>query len=124
MGVICFNVDGYAHEQVASILANEWAIGVRNGRFCAQPYLERLLGMSADERRTIRERMLSGEKTGLPGMVRASFGIYNTAEDVDALCDAVEAVARGEHGEYHQDPATGDFIPAGFSPNPADYFDW
>jgi cysteine desulfurase / selenocysteine lyase len=124
MGVICFNVDGYAHEQVASILANEWAIGVRNGRFCAQPYLERLLGMTPEERRTVRERMLSGEKTGLPGMVRASFGIYNTAEDVDALCSAVEAVARGEHGEYRQDPATGDFIPAGFSPNPADYFDW
>jgi cysteine desulfurase / selenocysteine lyase len=124
MGVICFNVDGYAHEQVASILANEHAVGVRNGRFCAQPYLERLLGLSTEEVLDYRTRMLSGEKFGLPGMVRASFGIYNTIEDVDILCDAVEAVTRGEHTEYDRDEATGDFIPKGFAPNPADYFSW
>jgi cysteine desulfurase / selenocysteine lyase len=124
MGVICFNVDGYAHEQVAAILANEWAIGVRNGRFCAQPYLERLLRRTPAEVQDYRTRMLAGEKEGLPGMVRASFGIYNTIEDVDILCDAVEAVSRGEHAEYTRDPKTGDFIPVGFDPDPADYFQW
>jgi cysteine desulfurase / selenocysteine lyase len=124
MGVICFNIDGYAHEQVASILANEWAVGVRNGRFCAQPYLERLLRLSPAEVLDYRTRMLAGQREGLPGMVRASFGIYNTIEDVDLLCDAVEAVTRGEHVEYQRDPKTGDFVPVGFEPAPADYFQW
>jgi cysteine desulfurase / selenocysteine lyase len=124
MGVICFNVDGYAHEQVAAILANEWAIGVRNGRFCAQPYLERLLRRTPAEVQDYRTRMLAGEKEGLPGMVRASFGIYNTIEDVDILCDGIEAITRGEHVEYDRDEATGDFIPKGFEPDPADYFPW
>jgi cysteine desulfurase / selenocysteine lyase len=60
----------------------------------------------------------------LPGMVRASFGIYNTIEDVDILCDGIEAITRGEHLEYWRDEATGDFIPKGFGPDPADYFQW
>jgi hypothetical protein len=82
------------------------------------------LKLSDDEVADYRRRMLSGEKFGLPGMVRASFGIYNTVEDVDLFCEAVEAVTRGEHGEYTRDPATGDFLPTGFSPDPAEYFGW
>jgi cysteine desulfurase/selenocysteine lyase len=71
-GVLAFTVEGIHAHDVATILDRE-GVCVRAGHHCAQPVMERF---------------------GVPATVRASFGVYNTREDVDALvrglCTAIE----------------------------------
>jgi len=69
-GVVAFNVgDVHAHD-VASILDVE-GIAIRSGHHCAQPLMERL---------------------DVPATSRASFYVYNNAEDVDRLAAAIRKV--------------------------------
>lgn len=49
VGVIPFNLDGVPHALVAAILGYEGGIGVRNGCFCAHPYVVHLLGLDGAE---------------------------------------------------------------------------
>jgi cysteine desulfurase/selenocysteine lyase len=62
-GVVSFVLDGVHPHDVGTILDHE-GVAVRTGHHCAQPLLERF---------------------GVPATVRASFALYNTREDVDAL---------------------------------------
>ncbi len=123
LGVIPFNVHGIDHIQVAAILSCEEGIAVRNGLFCAHPYISRLLGISSDEARRHRQEILDGIRISRPGMVRASFGCYNTIKEVDHFVDALTRIVAGDiQGEYEQDPATGDYWPRGFEPDYEQYF--
>ena len=115
LGVISFTLDGASHGLVAAILAHEHGIGVRNGCFCAHPYLLRLLGVPPEEAARHQADIERGDRSRIPGAVRASLGIYNTQEEVDALVEALTRVARGEYaGAYVLDPATGDYSPQGY----------
>jgi cysteine desulfurase / selenocysteine lyase len=69
-GVISFNLEGIHAHDVASILDKE-GVAVRSGHHCAMPLMQRL---------------------GVPATVRASFYVYNTKEDVDALVEALKKV--------------------------------
>jgi selenocysteine lyase/cysteine desulfurase len=111
--VVAFTVDGVPHSLVAARLSAEEAIGVRHGCFCAHPYLMRLLGLSAEEIAEYRSEMLLGDRTRMPGAVRASAGISTTDEQIDRLVTAVARIAGNEGApvEYSQDPRTGDFSP-------------
>ncbi|MGY0195675.1 aminotransferase class V-fold PLP-dependent enzyme [Leptothrix sp. BB-4] len=110
LGVIAFNVDQVPHGLVAAILSTEFAIAVRHGCFCAHPYLLELLRLDAAAARKVRTELLQGDHRQVPGMVRISFGLYNTLADVDAFADALAVIARGgQTGRYVQDPATGEY---------------
>ena len=69
-GVVSFNIKGLHPHDVASFL-NEKKICVRAGNHCAQPLLRFL---------------------GIDGTCRASFGIYNDKNDVDALVAALKEI--------------------------------
>ena len=57
-------------------------------------------------------------------MVRISFGMYNTIDEVDVLVDALSDIARGAHkGKYVQDRASGEYQAQGWSPDLAAYFE-
>jgi cysteine desulfurase / selenocysteine lyase len=113
VGVIPFNLTGVPHALVASILGYEGGIGVRHGCFCAHPYVVHLLGLSARETAEWRAQMARGDKSNMPGLVRASFGCYNTTADVDRLAEMLERIARREYrGTYRQLPS-GEFVPDG-----------
>lgn len=112
LGVIPFSLEGRSHFEVAAILGHEHAIGVRSGCFCAHPYVLHLLGLDRERSAQARQRILEGDRREMPGMVRASFGLYNTLEEVDTLADALQAIARGEiRGRYRQDPESGEYLP-------------
>ena len=68
--VLSFMLDGVHPHDVGTLLDQE-GIAVRTGHHCAQPVMDRF---------------------GIPATVRASFGIYNTRDDVDALVRALERV--------------------------------
>jgi hypothetical protein len=67
--------------------------------------------------------MLAGDRTEMPGMIRASFGLYNTEEEIDHLVEALERIERGDYqGRYTQYKATGEFIPMNWKINPERFF--
>jgi selenocysteine lyase/cysteine desulfurase len=123
VGAIPFILPAVSHFLVAAILGYEFGIGVRNGCFCAHPYIMHLLGLSPEEGYQVRTDVATGHKSRMPGLIRASFGLYNTFEDVDALVDALCHIARDEyHGTYVQDEAHGDYTPANWTGDYDRYF--
>ncbi len=118
LGAVPFEVDGMSHFLVAAILGHEHAIGVRSGCFCAHPYVLRLLGLNDEQSDQVRRRMAAHDKSEMPGLVRMSFGLYNTPEEVDRLAEALEEILQGNvAGRYQQDVASGEFHPEGWNPS-------
>jgi selenocysteine lyase/cysteine desulfurase len=123
LGVIPFNLRGVPHFLTAAILGHEFGIGVRNGCFCAHPYILHLLQLTPAETDRVRSDMLAHDRSQMPGLVRASFGLYNTMDEVDELVAALEKIARREYrGRYKQDRASGDYVPEGWEPRFEEYF--
>jgi selenocysteine lyase/cysteine desulfurase len=116
VGVIPFTIEGMDHALVATIMSSEGGIGVRNGNFCAQPYMRRLLNVSSDEEKTLRAARC--DNPVLPGMARASFGCYNNEEDVDLFLEMLGRIVRREYrGIYSIDPLTGLYVAKGYRVN-------
>ncbi|NUP68400.1 MAG: aminotransferase class V-fold PLP-dependent enzyme [Nonomuraea sp.] len=100
VGIVSFVVDGYSAREVAEALSGEYGIGVRDGKFCAHPFVRHLLGAlkrtssagesEADDGRTGRDHEHDGGcEDGTASAVRASIGIGSTQEHVDRLVDAL-----------------------------------
>jgi cysteine desulfurase/selenocysteine lyase len=99
IGVVSLVIDGVPHELAASVLNREAAIAVRNGCFCAHPYLHRLLGL--EDTTELRQKLVAGEDVELPGAVRPSFGIFNTEQEVDQLLRMLRVLRdRAWKGDY------------------------
>ena len=71
-GIVSFAVEGVHPHDVATIL-DEGQVAIRAGHHCAQPLMEAL---------------------GVPATARASFGVYSSLADVDALAAGIERVTR------------------------------
>ena len=69
-GVVSFVMDGIHPHDIGTVLDQE-GIAVRTGHHCAQPVMERF---------------------GVEATVRASFGLYNTKQEVDALVRGIQKV--------------------------------
>jgi cysteine desulfurase / selenocysteine lyase len=69
-GVLSFVLDGVHPHDIGTVLDRE-GIAIRTGHHCAQPVMDRF---------------------GLPATARASFGLYNTRGEVDALVAGVHKV--------------------------------
>lgn len=123
IGVIPFNLRGMSHHLVAAVLDVEHGIGVRNGCFCAQPYVFHLLNIPEPVAWSWRKEVVAGVRAHLPGLVRISFGCYNTREEIDRLMQALRNIAAGEiAGVYDQDRASGAYHERTFRPELGQYF--
>ena len=71
-GVISFLVGDIHHFDMGTLL-DRLGIAVRTGHHCAEPLMHRL---------------------GIEGTVRASFGMYNTKEEIDAFVAGIERVSK------------------------------
>jgi selenocysteine lyase/cysteine desulfurase len=105
LGVIPFCVEGYDPHLVAAILSYEYGIAVRSGSFCAQPYVQRLL-----------ENEQIGCEPGQPGLVRVSFGLSTSFEEIDRLIGALRAIAAGDYDDHYERDSNGHFAPIGWAP--------
>ena len=90
LGIATFNIKQMYHRDVAEILAKKNGISVRHGWFCAHPYCRRLMNVSESEAKLFLEN--PNEK--MLGMVRISFAIYNTLDEVDKLLNAIEDICK------------------------------
>ena len=70
MGVLSFVME-QGHPADIGFLLDRQGIAIRTGHHCAEPLMARL---------------------GVPGTARASFSIYNTLAEVDALFDGLKKV--------------------------------
>ena len=113
LAVATFTVSGMHHALVAARLSAEYGIGVRHGCFCAHPYLLRLLGVDSRGVAEARAAVRRGDRSVIPGAVRASCGLGTSTEDVDALVAALAELTEGRPApvSYAQDRVTGDFWP-------------
>ena len=85
VGVVSFNFSDINSMMLATRLAQVGA-ATRRGAFCAHPYVWRLLGV-ADEDVVTFEGCIDAKT---PGMIRASFGIYNTEAEVDEFLEMLQ----------------------------------
>lgn len=92
VGVISFNIAGFSHSEVATALSAEYGIGIRNGCFCAHPYVVKLLKLSDSEITNWRTNLRNGNKADMPGLIRISFGCYNTLDEIDQLFLALSSI--------------------------------
>ncbi len=123
LGVVPVNLDGQSHYLVAAILGYEFGIGVRNGCFCAHPYLLDLMGVDESRAEVVRAQIQAHDKREIPGLVRISFGLYNKEDEIDDLCQALEMIRDGRfRGVYHQDVPSGSFNPEGWKVDFKNYF--
>jgi cysteine desulfurase/selenocysteine lyase len=123
LGVVPINLDGMSHYLVAAILGYEFGIGVRNGCFCAHPYLLKLMGVDESKAKVVRSQIQSHDKRQIPGLVRISFGLYNNEQEIDSLIQALEVILSGKYkGKYHQDIPSGAFNPEGWNVDFNKYF--
>jgi len=119
-GVISFNIPGLHHSLLASLLAYEGGIGVRNGCFCAHPYVHSLLKLSPNEIRRIQQDMMFGKLKDIPGLVRVSFGMYNTTQEIDAFINVLNYIIQYKESlcnEYKYLSSTGKYEPKNLPEN-------
>ncbi len=90
VSIISFNMKGLNHDELATMLAREGGIAVRNGCFCAQPYVQRLLKISDED----MKKYMNDESLVRPGLVRISFGLYNDYNEVYLLAYLLMKSAR------------------------------
>ncbi len=113
LGLASFVVDGLHHGLVAAALSHEWGIAVRNGCFCANPYVFHLLRMNKEAVDAVEGEVTSGHRKALPGAVRASLAPYNTMVELDRFVEAVTHIAQGRLKATYEQAADGTFAPAG-----------
>jgi len=123
LGVLTFNITGVHYHLVSAILAYEYGIATRSGAFCSHPYVSELVSSQQ-----------GGDAAGTqPGAVRASIGLFNTKDDIDALVAGLKAISAGDYShDYVFDdqacsyrPTSWDYVlsctvPAEWIPNRAD----
>jgi cysteine desulfurase/selenocysteine lyase len=66
--VLCFTIKGIHPHDIATILDDD-GVAIRAGHHCCQ---------------------ILHDKLGIAATARASFGVYNTKEDIDILCKAID----------------------------------
>lgn len=95
VSLISFAIEGLHHSQIAEVLSQEAGIAVRNGLFCAHPYVEKLLNVSKEE----IEYYQTHDDNTIPGIVRISFGLYNNFAEIDIFLNLLEHIAK--HLQYY-----------------------
>ncbi|HRD49080.1 MAG: aminotransferase class V-fold PLP-dependent enzyme [Candidatus Competibacter sp.] len=126
LGAVAFNLDGLEHGLVAAALNDYHNVAVRNGCFCAHPYVRELLkpelwALDLDPDAEDVAALIQRRQ----GMVRASLGLYTTDEDLETLlagiCD-LRAQPEYYRARYDAD-AEGNFHHRDFAAPAATLFD-
>jgi len=125
-GTIAFNIKGFDHGLTAAALNDYHNIQVRNGCFCAHPYVRELLkremwAMDIDPDAPNAEADVERKR----GMARASLGLYTTRADLQALLDGVRDLAgrREEILALYEPIGSNGYRHTRFAPAPMDIFD-
>lgn len=95
VSIVSFNIKGLYHGIVAQALSMEAGIGVRNGCFCAQPYIQKLFNINHRE----MEKYKRNPDLPRPGTVRVSYGMYNSLDEINVLVELLKHI--GSNIDYY-----------------------
>lgn len=90
--VIPFVIEGQNSSVIAERLNKEFGIGVRAGSFCVYNVVRNLLNIKDDSK--IIEAVNKGDTSLVPGIIRASFALCNTQQDVERLIKAINYITK------------------------------
>lgn len=93
LGVIPFNLGNAVSFKVAKELAYQRGIGVRVGCHCAHIVVKKILGVGPGLENFQRFMQRFFSYTIFPGVVRISFGIENTKDDIENLAGILNKIA-------------------------------
>lgn len=88
VGIIPFNIKGISYNKTSELLSDMGGISTRCGCFCAQPYVQCLLRLSPKQ----VNNYINNPTIERPGMVRISFGIYNTISEIDTFINVLKGI--------------------------------
>ncbi|MDU4962214.1 MAG: aminotransferase class V-fold PLP-dependent enzyme [Sporomusaceae bacterium] len=89
VSLVSFTLEGIGHGELAQALAQEAGIAVRNGLFCAHPYVEKLLKINDQQLQFLHTHA----EAPVPGLVRVSLGLYNTMREAELFLHTVRRIA-------------------------------
>lgn len=92
VGIIPFNIKGISYNETSELLSDMGGISTRCGCFCAQPYVQCLLRLSPKQ----VNNYINNPNVKRPGMVRISFGIYNTISEIDTFINVLKGIIMKE----------------------------
>ena len=92
LGIATFNLENMYHHDVAETLAKKKGISVRHGWFCAHPYCRRLMNVSEAD----AKEFLENPTKKMLGMVRVSFALYNSIDEVNMFLNVLEDISLGK----------------------------
>jgi len=101
------------HGLVAALLNDYFNIAVRNQCFCAHPYVKEMMSDDLEDKFGIIDfGNMSPEFMRKAGMVRASFGLYSTMEDVELLISALKDITQNgeEYSKGYEINAENDYV--------------
>jgi selenocysteine lyase/cysteine desulfurase len=112
LGIASFYIDGLHYDLVVRLLSDRFGVQARGGCSCAGTYGHYLLNVGPDQSREITSRIDRGDLSGKPGWVRLSIHPTTPDAEIDAIVEAVDAVARkGERwaDDYSYSAASNEF---------------
>jgi selenocysteine lyase/cysteine desulfurase len=125
-GTLTFNIKGFDHGLTAAAINDYHNIQVRNGCFCAHPYVRELLKRELWEMDIDPDAPnAEGDIERKRGMARASLGLYTTRADLEALVVAVRDLAsrREEILSLYEPIGSNGYRHKNFAPAALDIFD-
>ncbi len=111
-GVIGFSVKSHMPATVARRLALSGGIGVRFGCHCAHLIIKQLSGFTPFQEKFQRLIVQLFPMLNLQGIVRVSFGIFNTGSDVDTLVAELKQITAKPGSQSSGKPLPRTEIPA------------
>ena len=91
--LLTFNLAGTPYDLLAAVLSAEHGIGIRHGCFCAHPLMFASCASTTTRWAASQEVTRAGHHPNLPGAARMSLGLGSTRADIDAMADALRAIA-------------------------------
>ena len=99
VGVVSFNFTDINSHVLAEDLAAA-GIATRRGAFCAHPYVWRLMDIPEED----IHGFIKCDDANTPGMIRVSFGIYNTEAEVDEFLSLLSVISEQTRAKMRDCP--------------------
>ncbi|WP_452221175.1 aminotransferase class V-fold PLP-dependent enzyme [Lacinutrix salivirga] len=119
LGVISFYIDDLHFNLGVKLLNDRFGIQTRGGCSCAGTYGHYLLHVDQEQSNVLTCEISSGNLTHKPGWIRLSIHPTTTCEEIDYICESLEALADNHRewaNDYEYNKANNEFVHKTFIP--------
>ena len=116
LGVFSFYIENVHYNLIVKLLNDRYGIQTRGGCSCAGTYGHYLLNVDEPTSKSIEQKILDGCLIERPGWVRMSIHPTMKNEEINFICDAIEAVSQNYktwEKDYEYDAIKNEFMHKG-----------